>query len=106
MNNLWSTAEFSKLTGLSIRALHYYDEEGVLIPHHKNEKGFRYYSHEDFLLAQKIVEKEYLTVATAADGRNNFSYAHVQGIANRKYRKDKGRQEKSGHDGIRPNDGF
>lgn len=60
MNNLWSTAEFSKLTGLSIRALHYYDEEGVLIPHHKNEKGFRYYSHEDFLLAQKITTLKYV----------------------------------------------
>ena len=59
-NNLWSTAEFSKLTGFSIRALHYYDEEGILTPHHKNENGFRYYSQEDFLLAQKIITLKYV----------------------------------------------
>lgn len=60
MNNLWSTAEFSKLTGLSIRALHYYDEEGILEPHHKNEHGFRFYSHENFLTAQKIITLKYV----------------------------------------------
>lgn len=60
MNELWSTAEFSKLTGLSIRALHYYDEENILVPHHKNEHGFRFYSHDDFLIAQKITTLKYI----------------------------------------------
>lgn len=60
MNDLWSTAEFSKLTGLSIRALHYYDEEGILKPHSKNDNGFRSYSAEDFLIAQKIITLKYV----------------------------------------------
>ncbi len=60
MNEQWSTAEFSKLTGLSIRTLHYYDEEGILEPHHKNKHGFRFYSHGNFLTAQKIITLKYV----------------------------------------------
>ncbi len=70
MNELWSTAEFSKLTGLSIRTLHYYDEEGILEPHHKNEHGFRFYSHENFLTAQKIITLKYV----------GFNLKHIQKI--------------------------
>jgi len=39
--------EVSKLTHVTIRTLHYYDEKGVLKPSHVSETGYRYYSESD-----------------------------------------------------------
>lgn len=60
MKKLLSITEFSKFTGFSIRTLHFYDKEGILRPHSKNNNGFRYYSPEDALIAQKISTLKYI----------------------------------------------
>ena len=46
--------QFSKLTGVTVRTLQYYDEECILTPHHKSDAGYRFYSQSEMLSLQKI----------------------------------------------------
>ncbi|QOX66018.1 MerR family transcriptional regulator [Anoxybacterium hadale] len=53
---MYKISEFSKITGLSVKALRYYDEETILTPACRDsETGYRYYSKEDFAKAQRIL---------------------------------------------------
>lgn len=47
--------EVSKLTGVSVRALHYYDEIGLLKPAFVNEAGYRFYDEEALKKLQQIL---------------------------------------------------
>ena len=45
-NELLSVGEMAKLTGVSIRALHYYERKNILKPAYTDpDSGYRYYSH-------------------------------------------------------------
>ena len=46
--------EVSKISGVSVRTLHHYDEIGLLSPQ-KRENGYRYYSEDDLSLLQMIL---------------------------------------------------
>lgn len=46
---------FSRLTGLSVRSLQYYDSLGLLKPSHKTANGYRNYSEADLLRLQQIL---------------------------------------------------
>lgn len=46
--------EVSKITGVSLRTLHYYDKIGLLVPA-KLENGYRVYSNDDLNKLQKIL---------------------------------------------------
>lgn len=52
--------EFSEMTGISIRTLHYYDEIGLLKPEKHPSSGHRLYSDQDVLTLQKIVSLKFL----------------------------------------------
>lgn len=54
MTKYLTVNKFSKLTGVTIRTLQYYDEQGVLHPHHKSDAGYRFYSQSEMLSLQKI----------------------------------------------------
>lgn len=43
------------MAGVSVRALHHYDEIGLLVPSGRAEAGYRLYSHEDLLRLQQIL---------------------------------------------------
>lgn len=58
-NKIYSIGEFAKLTGNSIRTLHYYDEIGLLKAN-KNASGHREYSARDIAKLQKIVTLKFL----------------------------------------------
>ena len=47
--------EMSKLTGVSARALRYYDEIGLLTPTGKSEAGYRLYDEEALFVLQQIL---------------------------------------------------
>lgn len=47
--------EVSKLTGISVRALHYYDEIGLLKPTEISEAGYRLYDDEALEVLQQIL---------------------------------------------------
>ncbi len=45
----------SKLSGVSVRTLHYYDEIGLLKPKFKGQNNYRYYKEEQLLRLQQIL---------------------------------------------------
>jgi len=47
--------ELSKLSNVSIRTLHFYDEIGLLKPAYYGNNGYRYYSEEELLKLQQIL---------------------------------------------------
>ncbi len=47
--------EVSRLTGVSVRTLHYYDQIGLLAPSHKTESGYRVYEAEQLERLQQIL---------------------------------------------------
>ena len=52
---MYTISQFSKLCGLTVKALRYYDTEGMLKPSfRKAENQYRYYSDEDLKTAQMI----------------------------------------------------
>lgn len=50
-----TVGEVSKLTGLSVRALHHYDEIGLLEPSERTEAGYRLYSAADLAELQQVL---------------------------------------------------
>lgn len=51
----WYPKEFSKLTKVSVRTLHHYDEIGLLKPSVRLPNGYRLYSEKDLLTLQRII---------------------------------------------------
>lgn len=50
-----SVSETARLTGVSVRTLHYYDEIGLLQPSEKTESGYRYYDDQALSTLQQIL---------------------------------------------------
>ncbi|GKU78154.1 MerR family transcriptional regulator [Paenibacillus sp. L3-i20] len=57
---IYSIGQISKLTGISIRTLHYYDEIGLLKAVKNTKSGHRQYSQSDIVTLQKIVTFKFL----------------------------------------------
>lgn len=55
MKEKMTVHEVSKLTGVSIRTLHYYDEIGLLVPPETSEAGYRMYDDTSLMLLQDIM---------------------------------------------------
>jgi DNA-binding transcriptional MerR regulator len=51
----YSVAQLAKLAGVSVRALHHYDEIGLLKPAHIGQNRYRYYGPEELLRLQQIL---------------------------------------------------
>jgi DNA-binding transcriptional MerR regulator len=56
----WKVGELAKRTGLSVRALHYYDEIGLLSPSQRTGSGHRLYTAGDVVRLQRIKSLQYL----------------------------------------------
>lgn len=54
-NRQYSVKQLSALAGVSIRALHHYDEIDLLKPALRSEKGYRYYGKTELLKLQQIM---------------------------------------------------
>jgi DNA-binding transcriptional MerR regulator len=52
---LYKTKEFASLAGVSVRALHHYDQLGLLKPTHRSNSGYRLYSRNDLARLEQIV---------------------------------------------------
>lgn len=59
MKEQYFIGEFSKMTQITPRTLHYYDEIGLLCAS-RTEAGHRYYMQEDIVTLQKIVSLKFL----------------------------------------------
>ncbi len=51
----YTVKKLSAISGVSVRALHWYDEIGLLKPAYYAENGYRYYEEEQLLLLQQIL---------------------------------------------------
>ena len=51
----YSVKEVAKLSGVSVRTLHYYDKIGLLKPLSRTEAGYRYYGEKELLRLQQIL---------------------------------------------------
>jgi MerR family transcriptional regulator, thiopeptide resistance regulator len=52
---LWKIGELAEKTGLTVRALHHYEEIGLLVPSHRGENNYRLYTPADIERLQQIV---------------------------------------------------
>ena len=59
-NKNWKVGDLSKLTGLTIRTLHHYDEIGLLCPSFRNDAGHRFYSEGDIMKLHQIMSLKQL----------------------------------------------
>ncbi|MEG0471932.1 MAG: MerR family transcriptional regulator [Solibacillus sp.] len=57
---MYSIGQFAKKTGLTVRALRFYSDKGLLDPCHISEAGHRYYDDESIVKVQKIMTLKYL----------------------------------------------
>jgi MerR family transcriptional regulator, thiopeptide resistance regulator len=51
----YTVSEMAKLSGVSVRALHHYDDLGLLKPASLGANGYRYYGREELLRLQQIL---------------------------------------------------
>ena len=51
----YTVQKLAKLSGVSVRTLHYYDEIGLLRPAYTTANGYRYYEEKELLLLQQIL---------------------------------------------------
>ena len=52
---MYRISQFSKISGLTVKALRYYDQENILEPTFRNEDNqYRYYNEEDLKKSQLI----------------------------------------------------
>lgn len=64
-----TVSEVAKLSGVSIRALHHYDEIGLLKPSVTGANGYRYYDREALLRLQQILVHRELGLSLEEIGR-------------------------------------
>jgi DNA-binding transcriptional MerR regulator len=57
---LYRAKEFASLAGVTVRALHHYDQLGLLRPKQRSHAGYRLYSLEDFARLEQIVVLKFL----------------------------------------------
>ncbi len=52
---VYTVTKLAKLSGVSVRTLHWYDEVGLLKPAYYGSNGYRYYKEEQLLILQQIL---------------------------------------------------
>jgi len=55
INDHWKVGELARATGLTVRALHHYDELGLLVPSERTFAGYRLYGDRDVRRLYRIV---------------------------------------------------
>lgn len=58
--NTYTTGQFAKCAGVSVRTIRYYDQAGLLKPSFIMENGYRCYINSDLIRLQKIITLKYL----------------------------------------------
>src|SRR3990167_10737481 len=54
-NMAYTVNKLAKLSGVSVRTLHFYDEIGLLKPAYYGDNNYRYYEEEQLLMLQQIL---------------------------------------------------
>ncbi|MCB1109826.1 MAG: MerR family transcriptional regulator, partial [Chlamydiia bacterium] len=51
----YTVSQLAKLSGVTVRTLHWYDQMGLLKPTYHGSNGYRYYEEKELLLLQQIL---------------------------------------------------
>jgi DNA-binding transcriptional MerR regulator len=51
----YTVKELAKISGVTVRTLHWYDEVGLLKPAYHGSNGYRYYEEEELLVLQQLL---------------------------------------------------
>ncbi len=51
----YSVSQLARISGVTVRTLHHYDEVGLLKPSYYGENGYRYYEYEQLMKLQQIL---------------------------------------------------
>jgi DNA-binding transcriptional MerR regulator len=51
----YTVKQLAKMSGVSVRTLHWYDEKGLLKPSYHGANAYRYYEEEQLLMLQQIL---------------------------------------------------
>ena len=62
-NRFWKIGELTKAVGLTVRALHFYEEIGLLRPGFRSESGHRIYGENAVAQLQKILSLKQLGIS-------------------------------------------
>ncbi len=65
MTKFYSINELCRLTKVSVRTLHHYDDIKILKPNHRTPKGHRRYSEQELLRLQQIVTLKFMGFSLA-----------------------------------------
>ena len=57
----YSSGQFARLAGVSLKTIRFYDKKNILKPSYRNDSGARFYTEEDFAKLQQILLLKYLT---------------------------------------------
>lgn len=60
VDELYRASEFARLAGVTVRALHHYDQLGLLKPTRRTAAGYRLYGEGDFARLQQIVTLKFI----------------------------------------------
>ncbi|MBQ9765308.1 MAG: methyltransferase domain-containing protein [Lachnospiraceae bacterium] len=60
LEGYYSSGQFAKMAGVSIRTIRFYDNQNILKPSYVNESGARFYTDSDFAKLQQILLFKYL----------------------------------------------
>lgn len=52
---MYKISDFSRITGLTVKTLRYYDEQGILNPSYRADNTYRYYDGSDFQRARLVI---------------------------------------------------
>ena len=52
---VYSVSQLSKLAGVSVKTLHYYDHKGLLVPMRQLDNGYLTYSQKHLVILQQIL---------------------------------------------------
>lgn len=76
----WKIGELAKLTGLTVRALHHYDQIGLLSPSQLSAKDHRLYTAKDIVRLQQIISLKQLgfSLEEIKELLENKSLNHLQ----------------------------
>lgn len=87
----YTVKQLSELSGVTVRTLHFYEEQGLLNPSYYGANGYRYYEEKELLQLQQILFFKELGFSLKQIekvlGRNDFDqlaalYSHKKALTN------------------------
>lgn len=98
MKHYWKIGELSKLTGLTVRTLRYYDQIKLFSPSDHSESGHRLYNKSDLSKLQQILSLKYIglsleDVQSVLSGSDSYNASDVLSIQITRLKEDIQKQQ-------------